>query len=215
MLNRDFDICFIVDLSKSMEKWFSSFENNFILPLEEFMKMNKYFKIRLGFVGYRKVINLQPYHLIDLTENLSDFKRQIRNITPSGGEGCKNLNDAYHYAHKMNWYLNNRIIIHLFDSPNHGLKYHDYEYPDMYPLLNHHSPLELHIKRIASDGIVLVVYKLNASTEKTISIIEDVYLKNNSNRNKFHIIDMVSNPNQFESSFPITVINNIIVNMSR
>ena len=155
--------------------------------------------IRVAFIGYRNVYHSTPYEIVKFTEDLQTLQAKLLGIKASGGEGCKNLNDVYHHAYKLDWCSNNKLIIHVGDSPNHGIKYHEKNYPDIFPLKDdHHFPLELHVKRMARDGFYLYLFKLNNHTDKTFEIIQNTYMMNCIHDQRFAIRDLVINPGMFD-----------------
>lgn len=198
MLSREFEICFLVDLCVSMEEWFQNFKKNTIPTLQKIKKNNMWMTIRAAFIGYRNTLNSNPYEIIDFTENLQMLQEKLLGMKTSGGKGCKNLNVVYHYAHTLNWTANNKLIIHIGDSPNHGLKYHEENYEDIYPLKkDYHSPLELHVKRIAQDAIDLTLIKLTDDTDITYDIIEQTYMKYSNSPYNFNFYNTIGRSHNF------------------
>lgn len=206
MLSRSFEICFLVDLCVSMVSWLETFKKAAIPFIQKIKKQNMWMTIRVAFIGYRNTLHFSPYEIIEFTENLRMLQEKLLVIKASGAPGCKNLNDVYHYAEKLEWITENRLIIHIGDSPNHGLKYHEPDYPDIFPIkTDHHSPLELHVKRIAEDKIKLTVFRLNTNFDKTLYIIEEKYNRNCVLHDGFHIINMIGIEYRFNDDIECSI----------
>ncbi len=156
--------------------------------------------IRVAFIGYRNEYHNWSYDVVDFTENLQMLQEKLLVLNASGGKGCKCLNTVYHHAYTLDWSSNNKLIIHIGDSPNHGLKYHELGYPDIFPS-KHYSqfPLEMHIRKMAEEGMYLCIFKLTNDTDKTFDIIESSYMKHATHLDRFSINDLVMYPESFDN----------------
>lgn len=206
MLSRTFEICFLVDLCVTMEKWIEKFKKITIPTIQNIKKRNMWMTIRVAFIGYRNVYHNWCYDIVDFTENLQMLQDKFLVLNASGGKGCKCLNTVYHHAYTLDWSCNNKLIIHIGDSPNHGVKYHEPGYPDIFPMKHdYHFPLEMHVRKMAEEGIYLCLFKLSNDTNNTFDIIESTYMKYCTYNDRFSVQDLLMYPDTFNDSIIYTI----------
>lgn len=197
------EICFLVDLGITMEKWWKIFKKVAIHEVQKFHDdCRGYIKVKAAFIGYRTNIDFQPIVIIEFTSNLLKLQQQInqifKNNTP---HQCKSLSEAMECANNLKWQnYAGGILILIGDSPTYGIKYHDQTIYDLYPCIKPSGiPLECIIERLAFKGVNLIIFQMHESMDIMVNIIEKAY--NNTsrhNKNEITILKKVSTETEFE-----------------
>lgn len=172
------EICFIVDLGDAMDKWLEIFKKVAIRQAQDFAdNCRGYIKVKVAFIGYRTNIEQQPFVVFDFTSNLLQLGQKINMLRTHGAHQCKSMRDAYEYAINLDWQnYAGGTIIHIGDSPPHGIKYHDQAIYDIYPSAKPPGiPLEMLIERLAFRGVHIVVFQLHDSMDIVVKLMEKAF----------------------------------------
>ena len=125
------DICFILDVTKSMQKYINISINSIMKIIKNVKNIFKNSDIYLSLVGYRDLdYNEQDrFVIINFTSNYSEIKEKLSNIELKGGfDCCEDINGALQKMLQLDWKSENKIVFHIFDSPCHNAKYNGINY---------------------------------------------------------------------------------------
>ncbi|KAI1708056.1 alpha-kinase family domain-containing protein [Ditylenchus destructor] len=146
--SRDVQLCFLVDVTKSMRVHIDGIRNSIFKIVEKLTEKHVTFaghsviakKVSLAFVGYRDFGYKNQFELLPFTENAEDFRQFCTEIkTPKrGSTNFDPPEDVFGGLEKaisdLSWSdsMSTKIIFHIADHPCHGRKYHTARYIDNY-----------------------------------------------------------------------------------
>lgn len=196
------EICFIVDLGDNMAKWFKIFKKIAINEVQKIRDdLRGYVVIKAAFIGYRTNMEFQSIVNLELSSNLLLLQSKINSLKIYGPHQCKSMRDAYEFANELQWsnYAGGTII-HIGDSPPHGVKYHNQTIHDIYPSTNPPGiPIEWIIERMAFKGISLVIFQMHNCMDIVVDIIQKSF--HNTKRvheNEITVFNKITTEEQFE-----------------
>ncbi|CAD8064174.1 unnamed protein product [Paramecium sonneborni] len=166
------DVIFIMDLTGSMNPWKDEIQSTISNIIREFQQSIKGYSVRVGFVGYRDVCDLQEQiSYRNLTHNINSIIEYISRLeAKGGGDEAEDIVGGFVQAMKLNISRNPDSLLCTFliaDSPCHGKQYHDLEsddYLDQVPD-NYLEDTLLRYKNIKKNNFLCCV-KINETTNK-------------------------------------------------
>lgn len=204
-------VCFVLDCTSSMTPWIQAAKNKLIETLESVCEVNKNYEIHVAFIGYRDYGEL--IHRVDFTKNHQYVYQEIKHIRAFGGDDqAEDVAGAYCWVNALEWDADVKLMFHITDAPEHGLKYHDDKVSDTYPQGNLVIDLLEEIHDLANTGVDLTVFKLNKSTNIMYSWMKQIYEE--VNRSKFKIVDFMNSNQTPDYSFYNEVSSQLISSVS-
>lgn len=148
--SREIDLCFVIDLTLSMQDHWKSIQNGINDIVEGLQFALPELPLRAGFVGYRDHVAAKSHSatntpgkcscpdriiLQQFTGDLCNFDVATKKHAVSRGNGkCADVHGGLHAAvTELDWCATTRILYHIGDEPCHGKKFHKYtseEYPN-------------------------------------------------------------------------------------
>ncbi|KAJ3440649.1 alpha-protein kinase vwka [Anaeramoeba flamelloides] len=180
------DICFLVDCTKSMEKWIENVKNK-VVDISDFIK-KKYNTetLRFAFLGYRDY-GVERFIEIEFheKEKIEQFQRKISQVkTLNNQDYAEDVLGGIRMVLKLEWKSYTRIMIHFCDSPCHGKRFwsmNDKDMPkdfdDRYedkPDPDNSDPNEL-LNELRKNKIIYQFAQINESTKTMIDEFKTIY----------------------------------------
>lgn len=123
-VSNDYNICFIIDNTGSMEKYINAVKSICINLFKEIVKKYRDYKFYFGSVLYadKPSISSDENFKIDFTENESEFKSKLKDIKiQNGDDEAEDWVSGFRIAlEELNWENGTKLIFHIADAPQHG-----------------------------------------------------------------------------------------------
>jgi len=203
------DICFICDITASMDKY--------IIPIREILIdfLNSVAGIintqpRVAFIGYRDKGDEKQIESKGFTLDYKQVVDFIKGIDCKGGDDtCEDVITPLKKALTLDWSSDLNYVYLLTDSPTHGKSYHTEDIYDEYLEDDKDKPLEKLAAHYRESRINLVVLRCNDSVDEMINIIKKYY---NSRISQLRVINVTEEEllkKDFTKHFLITLTQNI------
>lgn len=205
-------VCFVLDCTSSMQPWINAAKNKLIDTLETVCQTNKNFEIEVALVGYRDYGELM--HRVDFTKNHQRVYEELNHIRAFGGEDqAEDVAGAYSWVTALDWNADVKLMFHITDAPEHGLKYHDSKVTDNYPEGNPLIDLLEEIHHLANTYVDLTVFRLNKSTNIMYSWMKKIYEE--IDKSTFKIVEFMGSNQSADDSFYNEVTSQLFSSISR
>ena len=212
------DICFICDITGSMNKYIEIIQNVITSFLDKVSNMISH-KPRIAFIGFKdkkkekdskkKFTSLSVFDQIidkDFTLNWAEMKNFIKDeIYCDGGyDLCEDLTTPLKKCLNLNWRSDLNCVYLLLDAPTHGRNYYDKEVSDNFPEDDKEQLLEKLMCHYRDCRIGLVILKTNDIVDHMIDIMKKYY---NSSTTDLKVIEL--NKKNIEEDFNKYLIDNM------
>ena len=123
-VSNEYNVCFIIDNTGSMEHWINIIKNICInLFIEIVKKFDKYI-FSFGFVLYgdKPSVETDQNFALNFTNNEEEFKTKLEEVKlQSGGDGAEDWVSGFKLAlEELKWGNGTKLIFHIADAPAHG-----------------------------------------------------------------------------------------------
>jgi len=124
IVSNEYDICFILDNTFSMNNWIDSLKNICENLFEEIINKYKEYIFSFSCVLYADKLSCitDENFKIDFTENSSQFKSELEKIKiQNGGDVAEDWVSGFKIAlEELIWGNGTKLIFHFADAPHHG-----------------------------------------------------------------------------------------------
>lgn len=193
---KSIDLCFLVDCTGSMKPYLDELTKHIFDLCLSIQNMHPLCTIRLGFVGYRDVMEEQHdnFVVLDFTETWEDFRALVRNqAAAGGGDEAEDVIGGLNKVLYLDWKADNRLLIHIGDAPCHGIKFHGGISSDHFP---EGDPKGLQVEDLLAQFMVLNIKyafaRINYKTDQMINqfnLICSNYAKSSRNEKLKEFMD--------------------------
>jgi hypothetical protein len=174
---RNIQVCLMMDCTASMQPWITSATKTLTKSITNVKTMYPNDSIEVAFVGYRDVKDNEPFIVVPFTTAINLVVSTIKNIHAWGGHDlAEDVSGAYSIVNNLIWNGDVKVVFHVCDAPNHGLKYHQTWYDDSYPYGIEGIPLlEDTIVNMATQHIDINFLRLDYTTDIMVDVMEEAY----------------------------------------
>jgi len=171
------DMMFIMDCTGSMSSWIRSATDEIKSIIDKIQEMHSGTHIRVSFVGYRDIKDLERFAIHEFTDDIEGIKEFIsRQVAKGGGDLPEDVAGAFSQALKQKWKQAARYAVLVADAPCHGQKYHSCsdDYPKGDP-----SGLDVEklVKNFCQNNVTLSAIKITNHTDTMFEIFQSIYKK--------------------------------------
>jgi len=124
--------------------------------------------LRVAILGYRDPFDIQPepMEILPFSSDLNEITNFLRNLQAlKGGDSAEDVNGGFRTALDQDWVAEHRFILHVADSPGHGLNGPDSAgllYQDLFEEIN-------------ARGIYYIFARMSPNTDQMISLYDVEY----------------------------------------
>ena len=119
------DLCFVMDLTDSMEFWLQSLiEKMDEIIQDNLQRMGDFARVRVAFVGYRDYDDDIRHVFHPFTTDVSQIKSFMEGLEATGGgDVCEDVLTGLEEALKLEWTSTARVLYLLSQTPHHGWRF--------------------------------------------------------------------------------------------
>jgi hypothetical protein len=211
-------LAFVLDITGSMEQWIHTAKTKICEIVDSVFDEHPHTKIDVALVAYRDYGDRQHFQITDFT-SADDVIEALHHLRASGGEDeAEDVAGALKATMDLEWDLHNehivRMVVHIADSPAHGVDLHKPSISDRYPS---GDPTGLdprdYINRMCLLGFHYTFIKSTLATDTMTNVFHTTW---NQHRERFLVIDLTpwsigaANPGKyFSEAISITLANAI------
>ena len=220
IVSNEYNICFILDNTGSMENWINSLKNICVQLFEEVVNKFKkyYFSFACVLYADKASFPTDENFKIDFTENSLEFKTELEKIQlQNGGDAAEDWVSGFQIAlEELMWGNGTKLIFHFADAPHHGRIFNidrvdddlldiedDIQGKKLIQLINRCSKRNIKItgisiNQVSSFNVFKEEYeKVDGPKYEIINInsFESTNTDNNIDKKIFHIIEKCINEN--------------------
>ena len=201
----DADICFICDITKSMDKHMGLIRRSLKNSIDQICKdtMNN---PRLSFIGFRDKNDPKQLYIKDFTSRQLIEEYIDGMMYEGGGDACEDLVAPLEAALNLSWRSDLKYIYMLIDAPTHGSSYHLSNYTDDFPQVDKDKMLEKLMVHLKENKINLVVLTCNNTTDIMIKKMKANY---RGEANKLRVIPLPTKTSIVEAECSFFFIDSI------
>lgn len=130
-MNSNLQLCFLVDLTHSMQPWLRAVHETVVAVVQDFIKTYPAFGIRVAFVGYKDVdvSDQDRYVTLPFSQDVEVFISTLKRIKCGGGDDvAEDVLGGIAKTAELTWddgtsssLIN--VLVHVADAPGHGNMY--------------------------------------------------------------------------------------------
>lgn len=120
------DLCFVVDLTASMQWWLKTVHEK----MDEIIEDNRQYlgelaRVRVAFVGYRDYDDKDHPVVHPFTNNIDEIKTFLKRLEANGGgDVSEDVLTGLEEALKLDWSATAKVLYLLSQTPHHGWRFH-------------------------------------------------------------------------------------------
>ncbi|KAG2374827.1 hypothetical protein C9374_010404 [Naegleria lovaniensis] len=216
---RYIDLCFLLDITKSMDKWLLESIQVITSIIDEVSKVNRNVSIRYGFVGYRDLDCTERFVVEPFTFDKTDIVHQLKQVQCfGGGDYPEDVDGGLEQVLKnMEWASFTRVLIHIADAPGHGAHHHNFaEKDDWYYYQHDPSGTEQLVKELVHKKIDYYFFEIHSCTQKMVRTFQQWMYEANPIENQYKYgLSVEPITSDMESLAFLRKVSNIVVDTVR
>ncbi|CAK9059438.1 Alpha-protein kinase 1 (AK1) [Durusdinium trenchii] len=120
------DLCFVVDLTASMQCWLKMVHEKIDEIIEDNLKcLGDFARVRVAVVGYRDYADRDHLVVLPFTHNIQQIKKFLHGLKATGGgDATEDVLSGLEEALKLEWSSTARVLYLLSQTPHHGWRFH-------------------------------------------------------------------------------------------
>ena len=135
-VSNEYNVCFIIDNTGSMEKWINIIKNICSNLFTEIVKKFGEYIFSFGYVLYgdKPSTKTDQNFALNFTKDEKEFKNKLEKIRlQGGGDGAEDWVSGFKIAlEELSWGNGTKLIFHIADAPAHGKTFNIDKYSDYF-----------------------------------------------------------------------------------